>query len=212
MIIVDKEIEDRVVNYQKYSKSYEPEQAVRLIESFIKDNLQSASYDLTISNKINIFKNQSITLDLTDKMLIESLNEEVDITYGYNLSPQEYIISTLNEKINMPKDLSAHIRPRTTFTRLGLILVAQHINPTYSGVLSLGLYNASPYVIKLIPNIVIGQIVFEQLSGEPIEEKLYRYNTNSKYHNESGLVGSKVFSEMDIKYLDLFKDLLSKGD
>ncbi len=33
----------------------------------------------------------------------------------------------------MPDDLAAHIRPRTTFNKLGLIVTSQHVNPSFYG-------------------------------------------------------------------------------
>ena len=52
--------------------------------------------------------------------------------------PNEYILVKTKEKFNFSCVLTGHIRPRTTFSRLGLILSDQHINPTFSGHLYLG--------------------------------------------------------------------------
>ena len=136
MILVDKEIKLRV-------------QKDNLISGFNEKNLQAASYDVSVSNKLVKFKDTFRRISFSSKSDIDDIYEEVDISLGYDLRPNEYILVTLNEYITMPKDLCAHIRPRTSFIRLGLILSHQHLNPTYEGKLSLGLYNASPFVFEL---------------------------------------------------------------
>ena len=42
---------------------------------------------------------------------------------------QESILLSLKETINLPNNLLAHIRPRTSLSRLGLLINFQHINP-----------------------------------------------------------------------------------
>ncbi|NFC86235.1 dCTP deaminase [Clostridium botulinum] len=210
MILVDNQINDRVKNYIKYKDVYSEREVKPLIEGFIEANLQSASYDITMTNKIRKFKNEFRKVELNDKKGINDCFKEVDITYGYDLRPNEYILIQLNEYINMPDDLIAHIRPRTTFTKMGLILSYQHINPSYDGQLQLGLYNATPYVIELIPNLIIGQLVFEQLSGEADKERLYYKKDNAKYQHEKGFVGSKVYDEVTKKIDDEYERLKKK--
>lgn len=205
MILVDNQIKDRVYNPNNYEHVYSDRKEEPLIKNFELENLQSVSYDITITNKIRKFKDTFKKIQLNNKEDIDNSFEEIDISYGYNLRPNEYILIQLNEYINMPDDLTAHIRPRTTFTKLGLILSCQHINPSYSGQLQLGLYNSTPFVIELTPNLKIGQIVFEQLAGKADKENLYYKKKNAKYQNEKGFVGSKIYDELNEKVLEEYK-------
>ncbi len=209
MILTDKEIRDRVINCFDYNENYP------LIENFNEDSLQSVSYDLSITNKIYVLKEPAQHLALNDQETIDKIYKEVDITSGYTLKPSEYILVTLYEIINMPKDLIAHIRPRTTFVRLGLLLHFQHLNPTYRGRLRLGLYNAAPYSIEILPRIKIGQIVFEKLINIPSKEKWYSNIKDSKYQDENDFVSPKLSDELnhkiEIEYKKLMDDLLN-GD
>lgn len=217
MILVDKNIRERVLEHEKFKDKYINNQSKPLIEGFKEENLQSASYDVTITNKIKVFTNAIQTISLIDENLKETIKQsssEIDITHGYKLRPGEFVRVQLNEYINIPKDLIAHVRPRTTLTRLGLILSAQHINPTYNGRLSLGLYNTSTYIIELIPNLTIGQLVFEQLLDIPEENKLYANNNKSKYQNEDSFVDSKIHEELkkktDIEYEKFMNKLMNE--
>lgn len=157
-----------------------------LIVPFKEENLQSESYDLTLGNKISVLNKIprfiNLETDTEYKNLYRTLNLEEN---GYPLSPNEYVLVQVKEKINLPENITAHIRPRTRFTRLGLIVSDQHCNSTYSGVLQVGIFNATNTTIKLISGIKLCQIVFEELKEIPTPEKQYKNKNNAAYQNES---------------------------
>lgn len=196
MILTDKEIRDRIINYQNYNNVYPEQKAKQMIEGFDEKNLQSASYDVSITNKIHIFTGSFDIIDLNSQYDIDSMYKEIDITNGYIVGPKEYVLVTLNEKFNMPIDLTAHMRPRTRFTRLGITISDQHMNPTYYGVLQVGLFNSTPFAIKIYPFIKIGQLVFEQLANIPTEEKWYVNDKKAEYQNEEKFIGAKISDEI----------------
>lgn len=204
MILTDIEIMDMVKNYSKYSLK------APLIESFEDKRLQSSSYDITISNKITIFEKYTGAIDIRDQNLIDSIYKEIDISNGYTLNPNEYILVYINERINLPNNIIANIRPRTRFTRLGLLLSPQHCNQTYSGNLKLGLYNATPYDITIYPNIGIGQIVFEELKSIPSENKWYKNLSKSQYNNERDFIGAKISKELESEVNKFYDQLITK--
>lgn len=204
MILTDIEIRDMVKNFKKYNLNNP------LISDFNEKNLQSSSYDISITNKINIYKKNIKSVNLLEQNLIDSIYEEIDISEGYKMTPGEYILVTLKETINLPTNICAHIRPRTKFTRLGLILSAQHCNQTYSGVLQLGLYNATPYNIDILPNLKVGQIVFEELKSIPSENKWYKNLSTSAYNNETFFIGSKISEELKDEANVFYKSLIKK--
>ena len=103
---------------------------------------------------------------------------------GYPIKPGEYILIKTREKFNIPANLTAHVRPRTTFNRFGLTLSDQHMNPGFRGHLFLGLYNATPNIISIVPGLTIGQMVFEKVQGEISPQKLYNQKPDAKYQDE----------------------------
>lgn len=214
MIVVYNEILDRINNPVKYKNSYAQKNAKPLIEYYKEENIQSSSYDVSISNKI-LAENASVeTINLSSEASVKSIFHEINIKNGYILKPGEFILVQLNEIINMPDDLCAHIRPRTTYNRLGLMVIGQHINPSYSGILQLGVKNITSYSFNLVPGIRIGQIVFEKLSDKIPEDKLYRNTGTSKYQNEGkDFITSKVYDDADIKAAkELYNLLLSEKE
>ena len=199
MILTDKEIRERC----------EPSVQKPLISPFIEEHLQGASYDISMSDTIHIFKDSVKTIRLSDQDALNDLYEEVIIkNTPFVLRPQEYVLVTINERISIPTNMVAHIRPRTKFTRLGIIISDQHCNPGYEGVLQLGLRNVSPNAIELYPDLQIAQIIFEQLTSET--SKPYNSKATSTYQGESSFIGARFGKhEFSPQAQDLYNKLLS---
>lgn len=164
-----------------------------LISPFDENALSSESYDLSIENVITVFKKEFKCIDISNQYDIDDMYEErVMKANGYILSPKEYALVHVHERVLLPDNITAHIRPRTRYTRLGLIVSDQHCNSSYEGNLKLGIFNATDYAIRIVPGVKIAQIVFEELKSTPSEEKLYRKKTNAVYQNEEKFIGSVV--------------------
>lgn len=174
------------------------ENGTTLIKPFCEERLRGASYDLSMSNKIAVFKKQVRTIQLDSQTEIDSIYDQKELTSsGYILDPGEYVLVTIAEELNIPVNMTAHIRPRTKFSRLGLIVSAQHCNPGYTGILQLGIHNVSPNAITLIPGLSIAQVVFEELKSVPSVEKQYQNQKNAAYMGEYEFRGA-VFTEHDL--------------
>ncbi len=199
MILTDKEIR-KLSNAEK-----------GLIVPFSEDALQSESYDLSIGNTIAVLKKAVKCIDLRDQKDVDSIYEEQSLSdSGYILSPKEYILVALKEKVNLTDNITAHIRPRTRFTRLGLLVSDQHCNSTYEGVLKVGLLNVTDYAIKIFPGIRIAQIVFEELKSVPSENKKYMNKKNAVYQGENEFIGAKFTDEFQKKVSATVELLLKK--
>lgn len=207
MILTDKEIRKLCID-NKMKNNSQP-----LLFPFMEDSLQSESYDLSVGTEIAVLKKEIRCLNLHNQEDIDNIYEELDLSVsGYILSPKEYILVSIKEKVNLPDNLTAHIRPRTRFTRLGLIVSDQHCNSTYSGKLRIGLFNATDYAIRIFPGIKIAQIVFEELKSKPSEEKLYKNKLNATYQDEDKFIGAKISDEFNEKVADTVRLLLKKDE
>jgi dCTP deaminase len=203
MILTDKEI--RLLS-QKHQKSNDG-----LISPFEEVSLQSESYDLAIGNRIAVLKKEVRCIDVTVQEDIDAIYDEKDLPIsGYVISPKEYVLVSMKERINLPDTITAHIRPRTRFTRLGLLVSDQHCNSTYAGTLRVGLFNATDYAIKIFPGVKIAQIIFEELKSKPSTEKLYKNKPNAAYQNEERFIGGIAAEEFDITVADAVSFLLGK--
>lgn len=128
------------------------------------------------------------------------------------ISPKEYVLVSLQETISLPDNLTALIRPRTRFTRLGLIVSDQHCNSTYEGNLKIGLFNATDYAIKIFPGVRVAQIVFEELKEKPSSEKQYRNKVTAAYQHEKQFIGGVAAEDFNRIVSSAVEKLLKKGE
>lgn len=182
------------------------------ISPFSDANLQAASYDVSLSNYVQELSPVSgEVISPADQSLIDAIYKKVDISGGYLLKPGQYILCPIVEFISLPDDIIAHIRPRTRLTRFGLLVAPQHCNPGYKGRLSLGMQNASPNNIALVPNIKIAQLVFEHLDSIPSRERLYQNKTDAAYYEEDDFIGAKFDDkELNAGASAILKDMLKR--
>ncbi len=75
-----------------------------------------------------------------------------------------YLISTI-EKVNLPKDITANFKPRTTTFRSGLFIRTGNVAPGYSGKLTFGMKNEGPVQVKLELGCRIVHVQFEWVDG-----------------------------------------------
>lgn len=182
-----------------------------LIDNFSEDSLQSESYDLSIGDNIAVVRSRIVGIDLKSNMDYERIYQKIKIPdNGYQMQPHEYILVSVRDKINLPDYITAHIRPRTRFTRIGLLVSGQHINSSYSGYLWIGLFNASSFPITIYKGISIAQFVFEELKNTPTEAKLYKNRGSFQNEQEGGLQGSIITEAQQEEIRRYIKQLFEK--
>ena len=167
--------------------------------------ISSGSCDISMSKNILKIKKTFKPIDLSDPEKVENMYEQVEIKDTYNLKPNEIIFVILNEKIKLTKNMVAHIRPRTSLSRLGIMINLQHINAGYEGVLNIAMYNLSPNTYKIKSGMRIGQIVFEELTEGITEDLVYPNEKTPMYQNEDGNIGSKIYVDFIGKVFRHFK-------
>lgn len=147
-------------------------------------NIRGSSVDLSLNDRAYIKKDDRL-IDLfiedIDQVCLD-MYKEIDLACGYELKPREYMYSSSVEKVSIPVDMCGIVLPRSSFSRLGLILpISSYANPGYSGNLPIVIYNASNSIIKIPPYIRIMQLVLCEIKGEAIP---YDSHKDSKYQGE----------------------------
>lgn len=191
MVLTDKKIRELVKKEE-------------LIVPFNESNLQSESYDVTIGTEITELSKEIHCIDISKQETVDNIYINIDISEnGYIISPKQYLLVSLRETLKVPDDITVHLRPKTRYTRLGLLVTDQHCNSTYSGHLRIGLFNATEYPIHIYPDYTIAQLVFEELEEVPSSEKLYKNREDVHYQNENGAFRGAKF---DDKFFDSIWD------
>lgn len=83
------------------------------------------------------------------------------------LDPDERILATTQETIELPNDLAAQLAGRSTIGRMGVIVhkTAGWIDPGFEGQITLEMYNMGRETVRLDVGMRVAQLVFFQLSS-----------------------------------------------
>lgn len=82
------------------------------------------------------------------------------------IKPGDYFLVSTIEKVNMPLDLTANFKPRTTTFRSGLFLRTGNVAPGYSGKLTFGLKNDGPITVIMEMGARFVHMQVEEVLGE----------------------------------------------
>lgn len=130
-------------------------------------NPEGAGFDLRVG-KVHLLGKEGGFLGIQERRTAEintiaEYNEDEVTTVI--IEPQQYYLVTTIEKVNLPDDVLALFRPRSTLYRSGLTLFTGNASPGYKGELSFGLVNLSgaPFTLELGARIV--HIMFYEVKG-----------------------------------------------
>jgi dUTP pyrophosphatase len=152
MILSSKEIKERILKD-------------RLIENFIDSSiqLQPASFDLTL-DEIFLLKS-SASIDFSNKEREIPKYEKIEFKDEWILLNKGIYLISFNEIVNIPKDLIAFVRPRSSLVRSGATIFSSLWDPGYSGKSNCLLVVLNENGIKIKKNARVAQMVFLKLSS-----------------------------------------------
>lgn len=110
----------------------------------------------------------------------------------YDLRPDEFVLAASREKFNLPSDISAEFRLKSSGARSGLEnSFACHCDPGWHGsALTLELKNMLRYhSIRLTAGMPIGQMLFHRVTPVPENKD---YSVRGRYNGDSGAQGVKL--------------------
>ncbi|MFP3254133.1 MAG: dCTP deaminase [Hydrogenobaculum sp.] len=160
-----------------------------IVEPFDESSLQCSSLDLRLSNSIAFYENLD-TIDIKSPIKAKTVTFEE----YFIINPGEFLLASTMEYIKLPEFITAFVEGRSSLGRLGLFIEnAGWVDAGFEGQITLELYNANKYPIKLYKGMRICQLVFAKL--DEIPSKVYR----GKYLCQKGATPSKIFMDFDKK-------------
>lgn len=158
-----------------------------VIEPYNEDNVEPASVDLRLGEDHKSVRALGV-IELGDddnSIFHEELDSELTV------HPDQLILSTTLERVEIPDDMVARVLGRSSLGRLGISVhqTAGYIDPGFKGQITLEIVNEGPVPVTISPGQRICQIVFEELSSPAMEP--YGHE-KSQYQNQSGATGSRM--------------------
>jgi len=109
---------------------------------------------------------------MRDKRITPRIEKVMDIEETpdgvYLVSGGEYLLFQTIEQVNMPRDVFAYIRPRTTLIRSGIPLETAFISPNYQGRLTVGMKHQGPGGVEIQMGFRILCIAFYPIDGRAV--------------------------------------------
>ncbi len=169
------------------------------IEPYSPRDVQPASVDFHLANKILVFRNSTLPyIDLRKD--VPNLTDEVEIAADipFMLHPGEFVLGSTLEKLTLPNNVVARIEGKSSLGRLGLMIhsTAGFIDPGWSGNLTLELANVSRLPITLYSGMRIGQISFQMTTTE-VDLPYGSKELSSRYQGQESPTASRAHLDFD---------------
>lgn len=182
---------------EKEIEQYAKDPSIKLIgDNYLHDNIQGASYDLRIGT---VYKDEKIINDSKKKEVLK-------------LNPSEIVTILTLEEVNIPTNICATVFPINSKSSAGLLILNPgHIDPGFSGPISICAINLSKETKYLSIGEDIFTIIFEELiattSGYDNNFKGSRSDYEKKFLKERSSKLSPSF--FDLLRLHKFEDHLT---
>ncbi len=163
-VLSDRDITDRLISGN-------------LTIAYVQDEqMQPASVDLTLGYSLKKLDGTEINLREED----------------YILQPNEFILGSTSEKVEIPDDLVGQVDGKSSIARLGVEVhrTAGWIDPGFKGNITLEIHNGGDKPFTLSWEMPICQIIFFTLTS-PCERPYGHDELNNHYQNSDGTVLSR---------------------
>jgi dCTP deaminase len=154
--------------------------------------VKGASIDVTLDDWIMVEDEPKFNavVDLMGRENIETRELKLTDEYGYQIVSGEFVLASTVERLNLPNDISAEFRLKSSAARNGLEqLNACWIDPGFSGKITLELINVTrKHRLTIKPRMPIGQIIFMRHDEVPTHAS---YAAVGQYHGQNRVTASK---------------------
>lgn len=157
------------------------------------ENINGTSIDITLDEEIMYEHPLPLKdhVDLSKKEFPTMQRFAMNNSRGYHLHPNQFILASSAEVFNLPNNVSAEYKLKSSLARSGLQhLLAGWCDPGWcDSKLTLELKNVSQHhTLILRPGMKIGQMVFWESAPVPEDRS---YAVTGQYNGQQGVTGNK---------------------
>lgn len=148
--------------------------------------LSSCGYDITLASEWKLAIHSEKPHDLLTDDKENWFEKRFD--HQLTLKPGEFVLARTNEYFKMPKNICASLFCKSTIARCGIMMPPTWTEPGWEGHLVVEIYNVNPFPIIIHSHVGMGQMIFFELTGEPIKP----YGADRKYQGQTGVTVGKL--------------------
>lgn len=163
----------------------------------IEESLQPASYDVTLGDQFLAIASNTGGSDIID-LKKELKYKEIPLKTDDNeekyviIPAKSFVLAVTKEIFKIPNGCTAFVDGRSSIGRSGLFIEnAGLLDSGFYGTVTLELFNATDYGIKVYPGMRIGQVTFhinDQMSDKPYQ---------GKYQGQIDVTGSRINKDFE---------------
>lgn len=156
-----------------------------VVENFNPNCVNGASLDVRLGDTIWIEDSNGYCIDLAQKQVPRMIPLDLKAD-GYDIRPGEFILASTIEVFNLPNNVAAEFRLKSSSARAGLDqALAVWCDPGWTGsVLTMELRNnLQGHLLKIRPGQRIGQMIF--WSGESVPNNASYYLKGQYNHDKT---------------------------
>lgn len=132
------------------------------------DLIGPSGIDLRLGHQLKVFKDMEIDIFNPLAESEEGLTQIIEPKNGrFIIPPDELILATTMEKVELPEDIAARLIPRNSLSQLGIFLLSGSgtIEPGFKGNLTMAIINSAKVPVILYPGMPFCKLVFECMSS-----------------------------------------------
>lgn len=134
-----------------------------------RENPEGCVFDLQLEKVLKLKGKAFLGIEERETPETEELaNYDPKKKSKFIFKPGEYYMVKTVEEVNLPENIVALFKPRSTLFRSGLILRTGVANPGYNGPLYFGLYNAGGLEFEVELGARIASVIFFEVKGTPV--------------------------------------------
>lgn len=170
---------------------------VKLVEDGVITNVRdgainASSIDIHLAPKILVEGNRRKTVSYAKREPLGMYDIDLTAKGGFDIPPGGFLLASSVEMFNLPADISAQYRLKSSMARIGLEhLNAGHCDAGWHGsALTLELKNITQFhTIRLTAGDPIGQMVFFRHEEVPADRS---YAARGRYNRDESVSGIKL--------------------
>lgn len=142
---------------------------IKLVEDLAKRELtnpEGAGFDLRLGEVHEIFGEAFLGVEerFTPKTRLKN-KVQISKKNKIKVNPGDFYLITTIESVNLPSNITANFKPRSTTFRSGLNIRTGNVAPGYRGKLTFGLKNEGPVPVTLEMGARIVHVQFQWVDG-----------------------------------------------